>query len=144
MTTFSQTDSELIKNFNSLNSWDDKYAYLISLGKSLPTFDEEWKTATNIIEGCQSKVWFKILMQENQRVVLYGTSDSIIVKGIIGLILEIFNNKTPQEILATDLMMFKNLGLLEHLSPNRSTGLYHMIKHIRVFAKKLSSSDNTS
>lgn len=128
---------ELINRLNYFSDWKDKYKYIIELGKQLPKFAEEDKTEENRIHGCQSQVWIKITQDETGKLQLNAISDAAIVSGLIALLLKVYNNKTPQEILETKLDFLATTGLLQHLTPNRSTGLYHMIKKIQSTATSL-------
>jgi cysteine desulfuration protein SufE len=121
---------DLVKRLNYFENWKDKYRYIIDLGKQLPTFPEELKTEENLIHGCQSQVWINI-KAENGVLNIYAASDAAIVAGLIAILLKIYNNLSPEDILNTPLDFLAETGLLQHLSPNRSTGLYHMIKRIQ-------------
>lgn len=125
--------NELIQRFSFFSDWKDKYQYLIDLGKKLPNFNPEWENETNRIHGCQSQVWLHI-EQTDDRFYLYAKSDATIVAGMIALIIFVFNGRTKAEILNTPLGFLGKIGLLQHLSPSRSNGLYNMIKtlHARV------------
>ncbi len=115
------------------DDWMDKYNYLIEMGKTLPSMEEEHKTDDNIIKGCQSRVWLHADFDDN-KITFTGDSDAIITKGIAALLLRIFNNETPQNITTAELGWVDELGLKEHLSPTRSNGLLSMIKQIRFYA----------
>ncbi|PLW95523.1 MAG: Fe-S metabolism protein SufE [Marinilabiliales bacterium] len=125
--------AQLIDEFSMFDDWMDKYNYLIELGKSLPSIDEKYKTDENIIKGCQSRVWLHASF-DGDKVSFTGDSDAIITKGIAALLIRVFNEETPAEILSADLGFVDQLGLKEHLSPTRSNGLVSMIKQIRFYA----------
>ena len=125
--------AQLIDEFSMFEDWMDKYNYLIELGKSLPSIDEKYKTDENIIKGCQSRVWLHASF-DGDKVSFTGDSDAIITKGIAALLIRVFNEETPAEILNADLGFVDQLGLKEHLSPTRSNGLVSMIKQIRFYA----------
>jgi len=125
--------AQLIDEFSMFDDWMDKYNYLIELGKSLPSIDEKYKTDENIIKGCQSRVWLHASF-DGDKVSFTGDSDAIITKGIAALLIRVFNEETPAEILNADLGFVDQLGLKEHLSPTRSNGLVSMIKQIRFYA----------
>jgi cysteine desulfuration protein SufE len=125
--------AQLIDEFSMFDDWMDKYNYLIELGKSLPSIDEKFKTDDNIIKGCQSRVWLHASF-DGDKVSFTGDSDAIITKGIAALLIRVFNEETPAEILNADLGFIDELGLKEHLSPTRSNGLLSMIKQIRFYA----------
>ncbi|MBP5210882.1 MAG: SufE family protein [Bacteroidales bacterium] len=120
---------EIIEEFSSFDEWLDKYEYLIDLGKSLPQIDEKKKTEENLIAGCQSRVWLDCRMEDG---LLYFTADSdaIITKGIISLLIRVFNGQKPDDILNADLSFLETIGLKENLSPTRANGLVSMIKQI--------------
>jgi len=124
----------LVERFQFFTDWKDRYQYLIDLGKKLPPFDPAWETDNNRIHGCQSQVWLHITNQEG-RFYLTAKSDATIVSGMIALILLVFHGRTYHEILNTPLDFLGKIGLLQHLSPSRSNGLYNMIKHLHAAAQ---------
>ena len=111
----------------------DKYEHIIELGKDLPLIDEQYKTDENLIKGCQSKVWLHAELKDG-KIIFTADSDAIITKGIVGLVIKVFSNHTPQEIIDADLFFIDQIGLQEHLSPTRSNGLLSMLKQIRMYA----------
>ena len=123
-------DKSLIDQYDD---WMDKYALLIDLGNSLPPLDEKYKTESNLIEGCQSRVWFQADYPDG-KIIFQGESDAVIVKGIVSLLINILSGHTPQEILDADLYFIDKVGLKEHLSPTRSNGLVAMVKQMRLYA----------
>ena len=129
------TIEELVENFEFLDSWEDKYKYLIELGNALPKFDDSKKIDEWKISGCQSQVWI-IPHLEDDKIYFEGDSDAIIVRGIIAVVLEIFKDKSAQEILDIDVEeIFDKLGLREHVSSNRRSGMLSMVDKIRYYAK---------
>ena len=112
-----------------------KYEYIIDLGKKLPTFDEENKTPENLVHGCTSQVWL-ICEKKDDKLFFYGTSDAIIVKGLVYIILEIFSNSTIEELKEVDMDIVRELGLSEVITPNRQSGVIGMIKKIKEYALK--------
>ena len=132
--TIDQVQADLVKRLTYFQNWKDRYKYLIDLGKTLPAFPESEKTEDNRIHGCQSQVWLHIEPHQG-RLFMQATSDAAIVSGLIALLLKVYNGRTPEQILNAPLDFLAEVGLLEHLSPNRSTGLYHMIKRIQSQAK---------
>jgi len=119
-----------------LDFFDDelaKYEYIIDLGKKLPHFDDIYKTPENIVHGCTSQVWL-ICEKKDDRLFFYGTSDAIIVKGLVYIILEIFSNSTIQELKEIDMDVIKELNLSEVITPNRQSGVIGMIKKIKEYA----------
>ena len=115
------------------DDWMDRYALLIELGNSLDKLDDKNKTEDNLIVGCQSRVWLQADYIDG-KIVLKAESDAVIVKGIIALLIKVLSNRTPDEIINTDLYFIEKIGLKENLSPTRSNGLVSMIKQIRFYA----------
>lgn len=131
---YSEVQHDLIKRFTHFDNWKDRYRYLIDMGKTLQDMPEKFKTEKNRIHGCQSQVWISI--EEKEGVLnLQATSDSSIVAGLIALLLKVYNLRTAKEISEIPLDFLGEIGLIQHLSPNRSTGLYHMIKRIQAEAQ---------
>jgi len=124
---------EIINEFSMFDDWMERYEYLIELGKSLPPIKPAYQTDDNLIKGCQSKVWLHAALINN-KIVFTAASDAILTKGIIALLLRVFSNKTPQEILNADTTFIDKIGLKEHLSPTRANGLLSMIKQIKMYA----------
>lgn len=131
--TINELQDNVIEEFSAFDDWMDKYALLIDLGNSLPPLEEKYKTESNLIEGCQSRVWLQA-DYEDGKILFKGESDAVIVKGIISLLINIMSGHTPQEILDTDLYFIEKIGLKEHLSPTRSNGLVAMVKQMRMYA----------
>lgn len=131
--TINETQDEIIEEFSAFDDWMDKYALLIDLGNSLPKLDDKYKTESNLIEGCQSRVWLQADYVDG-KIVFQGESDAVIVKGIVSLLINVLSNHTPEEILNTDLYFIEKIGLKEHLSPTRSNGLVAMVKQMRLYA----------
>jgi len=128
--TYQEIQQDLVKRFTHFENWKDRYKYLINMGKTLQAMPDEFKTEENRIHGCQSQVWIHI--EEKDGVLnLQATSDATIVSGLIALLLKFYNNRTAKEISEIPLDFLGEIGLIQHLSSNRSTGLYHMIKRIR-------------
>ena len=125
--------NNVIEEFADFDDWMDKYALLIDLGNSLPPLEEKYKTESNLIEGCQSRVWLQADYVDG-KILFKGESDAVIVKGIVSLLISILSDHTPQEILDADLYFIEKIGLKEHLSPTRSNGLVAMVKQMRMYA----------
>ena len=123
----------VIEEFSALTDWMDRYALLIELGSSLPPLDEKYKTESNLIEGCQSRVWLHADLVDG-KVYFRAESDAVIVKGIVSLLISILSGHTPQEIIDARLYFIDEIGLREHLSPTRSNGLLAMVKQMRMYA----------
>lgn len=131
--TINELQDKVIDDFSAFDDWMDKYALLIDLGNSLPSLEEKYKTESNLIEGCQSRVWLQADYIDG-RIVFKGESDAVIVKGIVSLLISVLSDHTPQEILNADLYFVERIGLKEHLSPTRSNGLVAMLKQMRMYA----------
>lgn len=123
----------IIDDFSLMDEWDDKYAYIIELGKKIPGIAEEFKIEDNIIRGCQSKVWMVSRLEDN-KVYFDADSDAIIVKGLIGLLLKTFSGRTPDEIISIEPYFIDKIGMRQHLSMTRSNGLSAMVKHMKLHA----------
>ena len=131
--TINELQNNVIEEFADFDDWMDKYAVLIDLGNSLPPLEEKYKTESNLIEGCQSRVWLQADYVDG-KILFKGESDAVIVKGIVSLLISILSDHTPQEILDADLYFIEKIGLKEHLSPTRSNGLVAMVKQMRMYA----------
>ena len=128
-----EIQEEIIEEFAMFEDWMQRYEYMIDLGKSLPLIAPEFKTDDNIIKGCQSKVWVHAELKDNQ-LEFTADSDAIITKGIIAILIRVFSNQHPKDILAADTSFIDQIGLKEHLSPTRANGLVSMIKQIKMYA----------
>ena len=135
-----EIQNQIVEEFDIFDSWMDKYEYLIELGKSVPVIDDINKTDDNIIKGCQSKVWLHA--QENDGIVEFSAdSDAIITKGIVSLLIRTFSNQKPDDIINASLDFIDDIGLRQHLSPNRANGLNNMIKKIKFYAIAFSNTN---
>lgn len=128
-----EIQNEIIDEFDLFDDWEERYQFMIDLGKSLPKIKDEFKTEQNIIKGCQSKVW---LHGENidDKVVFTADSDAILTKGIIAILVRTFSNQKPKDILDANMDFIDTIGLKEHLSATRANGLVSMIKNIKMYA----------
>lgn len=131
--TINEIQDSVIDEFSTFDDWMDKYALLIDLGNSLPVLEEKYKTESNLIEGCQSRVWLQADYVDG-KIFFKGDSDAVIVKGIVSLLINVLSEHTPQEILDADLYFIEKIGLKEHLSPTRSNGLVAMVKQMHLYA----------
>ena len=131
--TINELQDNVIEEFSDFDDWMEKYALLIDLCNSLPPLEEKYKTESNLIEGCQSRVWLQADYVDG-KILFKGESDAVIVKGIVSLLISILSDHTPQEILDADLYFIEKIGLKEHLSPTRSNGLVAMVKQMRMYA----------
>lgn len=131
--TINEAQDKVIEEFSDFTDWMDKYQLLIDLGNEQQPLDEKYKVESNLIDGCQSRVWLQADYHDG---VLDFTaeSDALIVKGIIALLIRVLSGHTPDEILNADLYFIERIGLKEHLSPTRSNGLLAMVKQMRMYA----------
>ena len=134
--TINERQDEIIEEFQDFDDWMDKYQLLIDLGNSQEPLDDKYKTESNLIDGCQSRVWLQADVIDG-RLHFQAESDALIVKGIVALLIRVLNDSTPQEILDADLYFIDRIGLREHLSPTRSNGLLAMVKQMRMYALAL-------
>lgn len=128
-----EIQEEIIEEFAMFEDWMQRYEYMIDLGKTLPLIEADFKTDDNIIKGCQSKVWVHAELKDSQ-LEFTADSDAIITKGIIAILIRVFSNQHPKDILASDTSFIDQIGLKEHLSPTRANGLVSMIKQIKMYA----------
>ena len=133
MDTIETIQNEIVEEFSLFEDWMQRYEYMIELGKSLPLIDEKYKTEDHIIKGCQSKVWVHADMEDKQ-LKFTADSDAIITKGIIAILIRVFSNQHPKDILEANTDFIDKIGLKEHLSPTRANGLVSMIKQIKMYA----------
>ena len=126
---------EVVAEFSVFDEWLDKYEYLIELGSSLPIIDERDKTDDKLISGCQSRVWLACEYRDG-RIWFTADSDAIITKGIISLLIRVYNGQKPEDIASSDFGFIEKIGLRENLSPTRANGLVSMIGQIKAYAKK--------
>lgn len=136
--TIKEIQEEIVDEFSMFDDWMQRYEYIIELGKNLPLIKEELKTEENIIKGCQSKVWLQG-EQQGDKVVFTADSDAILTKGIIAILIRVFSNQKPADILEADMDFIDEIGLKEHLSATRANGLVSMIKNIKMYALAFNS-----
>ena len=134
-----ERQDEIIEEFQDFDDWMDRYQLLIDLGNSQEPLDEKYKTESNLIEGCQSRVWLQADLTPEGNIHFQAESDALIVKGIVSLLIRVLNDQTPQAILDADLYFIDSIGLREHLSPTRSNGLVAMVKQMRMYALAFTS-----
>lgn len=132
--TIDRIQQDIVEEFSDVEDWMDRYAMIIDLGNNLPEIEEKFKTPDHLIEGCQSRVWLNAELTPEGTVHFTADSDAIIVKGIISLLIQVLDNQTPDDILASNLHFIDDIGLSEHLSPTRSNGLLAMVKQMRLYA----------
>ena len=125
--------NDIIEEFSMFDDWEERYQYMIDLGKTLTLIDEQYKNDEHSIKGCQSKVWVHAEMKDG-KVIFTADSDAIITKGIIAILIRVFSNQSPKEIIEANTDFIDKIGLKEHLSPTRANGLVSMIKQLKMYA----------
>lgn len=131
--TIAATENEIIEEFSLFDSWDDKYEYIIDLGKKLAPLEEQYKTDENRVRGCQSTVWL-VADYKDGKVFFKAESDAVIVKGLISLLIRVLSGHTPDEILSAKLDFIPRIGMTTHLAQTRSNGLLAMVKQMKNYA----------
>jgi len=134
--TIQAIQEEIVEEFSLFENKDDIYNYIIELGKNLPAFPEEHRKDDNLIKGCQSKVWIFPTMQAGS-MHIHGDSDSTLVKGLVSLVLRVYSDRQPNEIVSNDLFFIDQIGLKSLLSMNRANGLASLVKQIKLYALAL-------
>ncbi|MDY6403349.1 MAG: SufE family protein [Bacteroidales bacterium] len=140
--TIQEIEQEIIEEFSVFEDWMDKYNYLIELGRECPIIEEKDKNDNNLIKGCQSKVWVSAKM-DGDVMDIKADSDAVITKGIITLLLRVFNRQKPKDVENADISFIDAIGLTSHLSPTRSNGLNAMLKQIKLYAMAFSIQENS-
>lgn len=128
-----ERQTRIISEFNDVSTWEDRYKKLIELGKALPDLPDEKKLEDYKVKGCQSQVWIHARL-ENGKIIFEADSDALLVKGLVALLLRLYSDATPQEILSTPPDFVKEIGLENKLSPSRANGLFSMIKQMKFYA----------
>lgn len=132
--TIEEIQQEVIEEFADYEDWMDKYQLLIDLGGEQEPLPAEYKIESNLIDGCQSRVWLQADLTDEGKIHFQAESDALIVKGIVTLLIRVLDNQTPDDILNADLHFIEDIGLKEHLSPTRSNGLLAMLKQMKLYA----------
>lgn len=135
--TVNEIQDAIIREFNLFDAWDDRYEYIIDLGKKLPVIDDQFKTDEHLIRGCQSQVWLRAEMEDG-KMKLTADSDAVITKGIIALLVRVLAGQQPEAVANADLYFINAIGLQEHLSPTRANGLVNMVNTLKAIGKKFS------
>lgn len=138
--SINEIQDEIIEEFAGFDDWMDKYQLLIDLGNDQEPLDEKYKVESNLIDGCQSRVWLQADYADGI-ITFTAESDALIVKGIVALLIRVLSGHTPDEILNADLYFIEKIGLKEHLSPTRSNGLLAMVKQMRMYALAFKSKE---
>jgi cysteine desulfuration protein SufE len=133
LTTIRDTEREIVEEFALFDSWDDKYEYIIDLGKKLPALAQEHKKDENKVRGCQSTVWLVASLKDG-KVFFEADSDAVIVKGLISMLIRVLSGRTPDEILEAPLQFINEIGMTTHLAQTRSNGLLSMVKQMKNYA----------
>lgn len=139
--TINEIQENIIADFMVFDDWMDKYNLLIDIGKSLPVIDPRFKTNDFLIDGCQSKVWLHP-DYDGQKISFTADSDAIITRGIVALLIKVLSERTPDEIIGSDLYFIDRIGLRQNLSPTRSNGLLAMIRQIKLYAMAYKAKKN--
>lgn len=132
--TMSERQKQIVSEFAKFENWEDKYRHLIEVGKTLAPYPEVHRNEDHKVRGCQSQVWLHADLGLDRRLIFQGDSDALIVKGLVALLLRLYSQATPQEILATSPEFISELDLGSNLSPSRSNGLFSMVKQIKFYA----------
>lgn len=132
-TGIQKTEQEIIEEFALFDSWDDKYEYIIDLGKKLAVLDDEYKVDHNKVKGCQSTVWLAAFYKNNI-ITFKADSDAVIVKGLISMLIRVLSDHTPDEILDAKLEFIQKIGMTSHLAQTRSNGLLSMVRQMKNYA----------
>ena len=128
-----EIQNEIVEEFSLFEDWMQKYEYIIELGKTIKPIDDKNKVDSNLIKGCQSKLWLHAELK-NGKVIYTADSEAIITKGIAAVLLRVFSNQTPVDIINSDVDYIDKIGLKEHLSPTRANGLVSMVKQLKYYA----------
>jgi cysteine desulfuration protein SufE len=141
--TIAETENEIVEEFALFDSWDEKYEYIIDLGKKLPPLEERHKIDDNRVRGCQSTVWL-VAEKQDGKILFKADSDSVIVKGLISMLVRVLSGHTPDEIIDAKLGFIQQIGMNTHLAQTRSNGLLAMVKQMKNYslAYKLKESIN--
>jgi len=131
--TIEATENEIVEEFSLFDSWDDKYEYIIDLGKKLPPLDDQYKKDENRVRGCQSTVWLTA-DYENGKIFFKADSDAVIVKGLISMLIRVLSGQEPDKIINANLDFIKEIGMMSHLAQTRANGLLSMVKQMKNYA----------
>lgn len=126
-------ENEIVEEFSLFDSWDDKYEYIIDMGKKLPVLEDQYKLDENKVKGCQSTVWL-VADYKDGKIYFKADSDAIIVKGLISMLIRVLSEHTPEEIIQANLGFIQKIGMTTHLAQTRSNGLLSMVKQMKNFA----------
>ncbi|HMB40358.1 MAG TPA: SufE family protein [Balneolaceae bacterium] len=141
--TLKEKQDRIIRQFEILGDWPERYKFIIKQGKKLPPLADEKKTDDNLVRGCQSQVWLDTELDDD-RIIFKADSDAAITKGLVALLVNFYSGETPDDILKTDPEFIKEIGMQDHLSPTRSNGLASMVKQMKIYAMAYKSKLATS
>lgn len=133
MADIQEEQQKIIKEFQALADWTERYKHIIKLGRDLDPLDEQYKIEENLVRGCQSQVWLHTSFK-NGKVIFEADSDAAITKGLVALMVRFYSNREPDTIINTEPLFIKKIGMQEHLSPTRSNGLASMVKQMKIYA----------
>ncbi|MBV7530577.1 SufE family protein [Chitinophaga sp. sic0106] len=139
--TIKEKQEEVIDDFSFMENWEDKYEYIIQLGKELPLIPEQYKTDDNLIKGCQSRVWLHTELKDG-KLLFSADSDAVITKGLVSLMISVLSGHTPKEIAEAEIFFIDAIGLSSHLSPTRSNGLLSMLKQMKLYSVAYQAKNN--
>jgi cysteine desulfuration protein SufE len=135
MSVVADRQKKVIAEFHNFSNWEDRYRRIIEIGKALPPIDEKFKTEDFKVKGCQSQVWMNASLGQNGNMVIVGESDAMIVSGLVALLIQVYSEADPEEVLNTPPDFLKDLGFTQHLSASRTNGLFSMVKQIMYYAQ---------
>lgn len=131
--TLKEKQERIIRQFEILGDWPERYKFIIKQGQKLDPLDKSKKTEDNLVRGCQSQVWLDTELNDD-RIIFKADSDAAITKGLVALLVNFYSGETPDDILTTDPVFIKKIGMQDHLSPTRSNGLASMVKQMKIYA----------
>lgn len=137
MSLVAERQKKIVEDFSRFNSWEERYKYMIDLGKTLPKLEDKYYNETFLVKGCQSQVWLHAIKTPENTVGLVADSDAMIVKGLVAILLAVYSGATADDILANPPTFITELGFQSHLSPSRANGLMSMVKQIMLYAAAL-------
>lgn len=134
MNEVTERQNKLIEEFEKTGGWEERYKHLIEMGKRVPDMPQDLKSETFKVKGCQSQVWLHAALNDKKQIHLQADSDALIVKGLVAVLLKVYSNASPEDVLGAPTTFLKDLGFEGHLSPSRANGLYAMLKQILYYA----------
>lgn len=144
MSSLLDRQKKIIQGFATVENWEGRYKKIIEMGQRMPIFPEDWKRDDLLVKGCQSRVWLHAELNTQGRILFHADSDAMIVKGLVALLVQLYSDATPDDILATSPDFVAALDLGSHLSPSRANGLYSMIKQMKFYAAAFKAKQSMS